>query len=171
MELENLKAIRRWTLPSNYGGAEWPDYYSSGFGQSRDSSALERSNFRCAWRAIRAASSGAEGSNGGVQIVREGHWAVGWVEWIAIPDTDDGALREADEIRCAFEGYPVVCDEDFSEEEQKEANEVWANCYSVAERIEYIRKRRHTFEFRNFADLLGCVRGKYFAGYASELIG
>jgi hypothetical protein len=37
--------LQRWTLPPNYFGAEWPDYFSSGVGQSRDSDALERSNF------------------------------------------------------------------------------------------------------------------------------
>lgn len=47
------------------------------------------------------------------------------------------------------------------------------NCTSrltLRERVEYIRKHRSQFEFRDFADMLGCVRGKYFAGYASELI-
>lgn len=80
------------------------------------------------------------------------------------------ALKEADEILCAYEGYPVVCDEDFSELETEEADQIWTNCYDTAERIAYIRAHRHHFEFRNFADLLGCVRGRYFSGYASELI-
>jgi hypothetical protein len=65
---------------------------------------------------------------------------------------------------------PVVCDEDFSELETEEADQIWTNCYDTAERIAYIRAHRHHFEFRNFADLLGCVRGRYFSGYASELI-
>lgn len=29
---------------------------------------------------------------------------------------------------------------------------------------------REQFEFYTFAELLGCVRGKFFAGYASELL-
>lgn len=41
-EPQNLK---RWEMPSNYFGEVWPDYYSSGVGQSRDSDCLEESNF------------------------------------------------------------------------------------------------------------------------------
>jgi hypothetical protein len=38
------------------------------------------------------------------------------------------------------------------------------------ERIAYIRKHRSEFEFADLRDMLSCVRGNYFAGYASELI-
>jgi hypothetical protein len=34
-------------MPDSYFGATWPDYYGSSVGQSRDSDALERSNFAC----------------------------------------------------------------------------------------------------------------------------
>ena len=54
--------------------------------------------------------------------------------------------------------------------EQVAADETWKNCYDEKERIAYIRKFHYQFDFRDFADLLACVRGKYFAGYASELI-
>lgn len=54
--------------------------------------------------------------------------------------------------------------------ERDEANEVWANCYSENERVDYVRKHRGQFEFRDFADMLGCLRGKHFAGYSSGLI-
>ena len=157
---ENLKL---WTMPDSYFGAVWPNTYSSGFGQSRGSDALERSNFRTAWKAISAV---AEDS----RIVREGHWAVGWVEWIAINADDIEALKVADRLAERYERYPVLDENDFSELEQEEADEVWKNCYRASERIEYIRENRNQFEFRNFADLVACVRGKYFAGWASELI-
>ena len=35
----------RWKLPPSYAGAEWPAYYVAA-GRSRDSDALEESNFR-----------------------------------------------------------------------------------------------------------------------------
>jgi hypothetical protein len=155
--------LAKWTHPADYVGASWPDYYSSGFGQSRDSDALERSNFRCALAAL-----GGESET--VVVVRESHWAVGWVEWIAIHQSDGNALRTADTLCAACEEYSVLDEDDYSREEQEEANEVWLACYSPFERVAYIRRHRGQFDFVDYADLLGCVRGKYFAGYASDLI-
>lgn len=37
-------------------------------------------------------------------------------------------------------------------------------------RIKYIREHESQFEFRNWRDMLGCVRGKYFAGIPCELL-
>jgi len=157
---ENLK---KWTRPDSYFGESWPDYYSSGVGQSRDSDALERSNFESMLKLL-----GGESET--VIVVKESHWAVGWVEWIAIHESDDKALEIANEIMAALEDYPVIDKEHFCETEMHEANEVWANCYDWQERAEYIRDNRNQFEFHDFPDLLSCVRGKYFAGYASELL-
>ncbi|MEH2570123.1 hypothetical protein [Bradyrhizobium sp. AZCC 2289] len=84
--------LQRWTLPANYVGAVWPAYYSSGVGQSRDSDALERSNFACMLREL-----GGESET--VIVVRETHYLVGWVEWIAIHQDDEKALAIADEIK------------------------------------------------------------------------
>lgn len=51
-----------------------------------------------------------------------------------------------------------------------EANAVWRDCYQLKERVEYVRKHRGQFDFRSFSDMLSCLRGNYFAGYASELL-
>lgn len=157
------KHIERWTMPSHYFGETWPDYFSSGVGQSRDSDALERSNFVCMLEAL-----GGESET--VLVIRESHWAVGWVEWIAIHADDAEALETADTIMDKLQDYPVLNEEHFSETEQADADQTWQNCYSPLERVAYIRKFRDQFEFQTFADLLGCVRGRYFAGYASELL-
>jgi len=157
------KNLKLWTMPDSYFGAVWPAYYSAGLGQSRDSDALERSNFICMLRAL-----GGESET--VIVVRESHWAVGWVEWIAIHQDDAKALQIADEVQAALADYPVVNEDHWSTLEDDEAQEVWANCYSPDERVAYIRRHRSQFEFHDFSDLLGCVRGKYFAGYASELL-
>lgn len=161
--MEEFRHIKRWEMPPNYCGCEWPEYFSAGVGQYRDSDCLARSNFR-----IMLARLGGESET--VRVVREGHWAVGWIEWIAIHEADSEALREADRACEEMEGYPVLSDDDFSELEREEADSVWANCYSPGERLAYIRRYRDQFEFHDFGDLLDCVRGKYFAGYAFELI-
>lgn len=154
--------LKLWSRPSNYAGEVWPAYYVF-LGQHRDSGALDRANFDAGLKAI-----GGESET--VIVVRESHWAVGWVEWIAIHQDDEKALGEASDIVAGLEDYPVVNEELLSEYEQTEADETWKGCYCPSERIEYIRAHRSQFEFHDFADLLGCVRGKYFAGYASELI-
>jgi hypothetical protein len=161
------KHLKRWTMPANYCGAMWPNHYSSGFGRSRDSDCLERSNFRVALAAL-------GGESDCVTVARESHWAVGWVEWVAIeadgtPESDE-ALAIADKLQERVSNYPVLNEEDFSTLERDEADEIWANCYNVKERVRYIRAHASQFEFHDYADLLNCVRGKYFAGYASELI-
>lgn len=165
--------LQRWAMPKCYLGAEWPEYYGSGFGRTRDSDALERANFDTAWQAIEKAAGEAttpDGEYPAVQIVRENHWAVGWIEWIAIHETCEAALSVADDLKERYENYPCLDESLWSEYESDEANSVWKDCYSWQERIAYIREHDSQFDFRDFADLCSCVRGEYFAGYASELI-
>ena len=81
------------------------------------------------------------------------------------------ALKIADKISKDLKNYPVIDEDDWSERESNEADRVWKDNYNPSERIEYIRQNDSQFEFRDYADLIGCVRGNYFSGYASELIG
>lgn len=155
-------SLSRWTMPECYAGAVWPNYYVF-LGQNRDSDCLTRSNFQSGLEAI-----GGESET--VIVVRESHWAVGWVEWIAIHQDDSEALEIADTIATALENYTVVDEEHYSQLKTEEADETWANCYNEKERIEYIRKHRNQFEFHDFAQLIANVRGKYFSGYASDLL-
>lgn len=110
--------IRRWTMPRDYAGEIWPDYYSSGVGQSRDSDALERSNF-----AEMLCNLGGESET--VTVVRESHWAVGWVEWIAIHSSDSRALEIADHNMARIASYPVLNEDAWSELEWNEAADYW----------------------------------------------
>lgn len=174
--------VHEWTHPRDYAGATWEGWYSAGFGRSRDSDALEESNFTIASRELLALKDKAElpleelermANNGiceTVEIVRESHWAVGWVEWIAIHSSNTAALAKARELCESANQYPPLDESHWSNLEHERAEEVWSKCFDVEERILYIRRHRSQFEFRDFADLLGCVRGKYFAGYASELL-
>jgi hypothetical protein len=167
MTMHEPTNLKRWTMPNDYAGETWPNHYSAGVGQSRDSDCLEESNFAAMLKAL-------GGESEVVTVVRENHWAVGWVEWIAIED--DGseesatALRIADELRGRLDDYPILDESDYSDRETSAANDVWRDCYDAKQRIEYIREHRNQFEFYDFADMLSCVRGNYFAGYASELI-
>lgn len=157
--------LNEWTTPECYFGATWEGYYVF-LSQHRDSDCLEQSNFRSALEAI----GGESETEGGVQVVREGHWAVGWVEWIAIPCQPSVALALANEIMKELEGYPVVNEDDWSELENEEAGRVWSEHYDWRERLEYVRDSPDEFYFHDFGDMMSVIRGEHFNGYASELL-
>ena len=163
MDVYEPKHLQLWQRPDNYIGAVHPAAYVF-LGRNRDSDCLTESNFAKALEQI-----GGESET--VEVVRESHWACGWVEWIAIHQDDSAALEKADRIMESLAGYPVLDESDFFEREHDEANDIWRDCYDMVERIAYIRDHRSQFEFHDFADMLACCRGKYFAGYESELIG
>ncbi len=168
--------LKRWSLPPSYFGAQWPDYYGAGFGQSRDSDCLEESNFATVLAklaklpAFVAPASDSDNEIESRQVIRENHWAVGWVEWIAIHEIDSAALELCDGLRESADDYSVLDEQDFSDREQEAANTVWKDCYSEKERAEYVRAHRSQFEFRGLRDAVACLRGEYFAGYASEIL-
>lgn len=156
------EALTRWEIPDSWFGQHWHGYFV-GLSQHRDSDALDRSNFRSALEAL-----GGESET--VHVVREGHWAVGWIEWIAIHESDEKALTIQYEIEGSLANYPVLNESDWCEEEAEEANEVWRNCYDEKERIEYVREYPDQFYFASWSDLRNVIRGEYFTGYASELL-
>lgn len=138
------------------------DWLVAPVGRTRDSECLDESNFHAALEAL-----GGESED--VEVHRFGHWGPGWFEIILIRPGSPAESIAVD-VEKRLEDYPVLAEDDYSEREAEEANRVWSDCYNVRERIKYIRDNRRQFEFRDLADMLGCVRGNYFAGYASELL-
>ena len=129
--------------------------------RTRDSDCLEESNW--------AAQDTAIPESDNCENHAFNHWGPGWFEIkIVRPGSPEETI--ARDLEASLENYPVLDEEDHSNREQEEANRVWANCYNVHERLKYIRKNRSQFDFRSMEDMMGCVRGKYFAGYASELL-
>jgi hypothetical protein len=159
-----MKPYKDWSPTYNdtkgLGCDDRQDWLVLGVMRTRDSGPLDESNFASALKSL-------GGESDTIEVHRFGHWGPGWFEIILLHPSRE---RDGDEIEGALADYPVLDDSDHSEREQEAANETWRHCYSTAARIEYIRKHRRQFEFRSLADMLGCVRGKYFAGYASELI-
>ena len=147
---------------SNYiGQSDFPGWFVL-LTRMRNASYLEESNWETALKKL-------GGESDDVVVHRFGHWACGWWEALAVKaDTD--AYRMAEGIAERLERYPVLDDYDLGEREQEAASDVWRDCYTWRERVEYIREDRSEFAYRSFADLLACVRGKCFLGYASELI-
>jgi len=139
------------------------DWLVAPVARNRDSDCLSESNFHAFVKAM-----GGESED--FQIHRFGHWANSWFEIVLVNPDKTELVKLAEKLEGALESYPVLDEEDFSNREMEEADEIWKNCYREKERIEYIRKHRSQFEFHDFQDMLSCVRGNYFAGYASELV-
>lgn len=130
--MENkFKHLRKWTHPNHYIGEDWPEWFVF-LGQHRDSDTLTRSNFECG-----LARLGGESET--VQVIREGHWAVGWVEWIGIHESAADKLDAAEIMLGKLKDYPVLDDDHFSDLEWKEADEQWKRL-SVSERVDLCRE-------------------------------
>ena len=132
--------LTKWEHPSDYGGHS-PDGDYVIAGQSRDSSALERSNYTCILKALNEKlAEVAPDDDESVYDFRAGHWACGWVETIILKaSAPQAVITLAEEIICALADYPVVDEEHFCELEHDEANEYWAN-ESVSGRIDIIKQ-------------------------------
>lgn len=141
---------------------------------TRDASTLDRSNWKCFLQLL--GGTGAEGANGsqgvvdGVRIEEASHWACGWIQYLIIDPSRKDLVAIAESTIEKLEGYPVLNEEDWSALEDEEAQQVWRDCYRPKERVNYVREHRNQFEFQSLADMIGCIRGKYFCGYASELV-
>lgn len=152
--------LEHWTLPAYYIGAHWDGWYGAGVGQSRDSEALERANFDAMRKALEALPEVEVNGMAGVQVVRESHWACGWVEWIAIHESNTAALELAESIMARLEDYPVIDEGLWSQYEDADCRQTWENCYDTRERIEYFR--RHSFTSNGIAALLRAMRGDWY---------
>jgi len=121
-----------WTRPDSYGGHS-PDGDIVLAVQHRDSDTLERSNFDSILDIFK---------NKGIYVedgwnvddpdpdrpyaFRAGHWAVGWIEYIIVPQTANlEILTLAGEILCSLSDYPVVNDEHYSALQYDEATTIW----------------------------------------------
>jgi hypothetical protein len=129
--------IQKWTLPDSYCGAEWPDYYVF-LGQNRDSDALTRSNFRAALKRLGGETGEDDNGISLVTVVRESHWACGWIEWIAIHESNTAGIALANEMLEKIDDYPCLSEDDWSELEYTEAMEYWDGL-SLSEKVDYCK--------------------------------
>lgn len=155
---ETVASPSSWDSLSNYVGETPSKGLLVLLTRNRDSDLLTESNWTVALERL-----GGESET--VEIHRFGHWACGWWEALSVK-TGSEAEKEAKEIEKELEDYPVLSDDHFSTLEAEEASRVWEACYSVNERIDFLREG-DGFEFSGVADLLQCVRGA-FAPYGND---
>ena len=110
-----MAELRKWTMPQYYSGARWDGYLVAPCTQNRDSDTVERSNWDAQLERIPESEDGES-----VVVVRENHWAVGWVEWLAILPTATQAVEEASKIVDELENYSILDEDRWSELEFEE---------------------------------------------------
>lgn len=96
---------RKAGFPLAYWGER--EHWFVTLGRSRDSDALEESNFRVLLKRL-------GGESDTIAIERESHWACGWVETLLVDpaDTAKGLIAEA--ALGALGDYAILDEEDFS---------------------------------------------------------
>lgn len=148
------KHLKRWTRPDHYFGASWPHHFVF-LGRHRDSDILTNSNFEVALERLEKIAGEDQDGDPTVMAVCENHWAVGWVEWIAIHESDDAALRLADEMAAALACYPVLDEDDLSEREEEICRTTWDECYHLRDRIRLLAENGHSIfaARRKYVDL------------------
>jgi hypothetical protein len=154
--------------------ADRPDDCAIVYLSHRDSDTVDESNHAMIVRALRPAI-GWLNDGEMVETCRHGHYAVGHVDGIVLRCVDETgeptwAFRKLYELAERLDVYPILDETDHSEREQIAADQTWQSCYSDAERVAYIRAHRRDFQFHSLADLAACVRGKFFAGCASDFL-
>lgn len=87
-------------------------------GQTRDSSALDQSNFATALSML-------GGESDTVQVHRFGHWGPSWFELILVDPVDVERVKLAEDIEDSLEDYPVLSEDDLSAREDAEYQYAW----------------------------------------------
>ena len=105
-----------------------------------------------------------------MEIHRFGHWACGWWEALAVR-ANTPAYEEAVKVVNELNEYPCLDDSNYREKESEEAHRIWSDCFNTINRIKYIRDNKDEFNFNGFSDIRAQIKGEYFSGYDSHLIG
>lgn len=173
--------LRRWTLPSDYSGAHWNGYYVAPVSRHRDSDILTESNWKSQWKDLSPLRADVDSDDiQSPKIVLESHWAVGWVEWVAIHESNAEALRVADELAASLESYPVLDEESHSRMEWDEYADSWGSygCrdfiralsrkFQLADSTSYVLQDASEDEFREWFQSL-IPSGEYFTHHSDGL--
>lgn len=148
------KHLRPYTRPDSYSGPTWYGYFGVA-GRSRDSTDLELSN----WDQFLSTLGGETGESedrdeddrnmaidsrdnlyiSDVIIVRDSHWAVGWIETLYIHSRRVDLCQIADRLLGRLEDYPILDEDDYSNRQWETATTTWAGM-SIADRVEAIHR-------------------------------
>ena len=141
--------------PRDYCG---PDYYGCYpfIGRSRDSRLLESSNWKCIVQDLeekfgpeQCGEYGDDGFCGAEKvteagkptwfIIRDSHWAVGWVETLYIHQDAKDIVAWAEAVEKRLDNYPLYNEDHYSEMEWEQKQGYWEDC-DAEERVALMKK-------------------------------
>ena len=130
------EVLQRWDHPTGFDSdVNFAGYKPTGYviySRNRDSSILEETNFAAILEDL-----GGEGDL--VRVIRHGHWACGWIEYIMVDDTaPDSLLDQCVDIARALEDYPVFSDSRYSEAQWEAIHDHWDRL-PLADRVDLCR--------------------------------
>lgn len=126
-----MTALTEWTRAENYGGQTWYGWYLAPCILTRDSECIERSNWAAQWDAlkphiheddIRVSDNDGEDVPS-VLIVRNGHWACGWLEFVAIHPSNAECMAIAEGLKAQLQDYPLLDEDSYSVMQWEEAEQ------------------------------------------------
>lgn len=115
---------------SNYAGSDYGFNFYHVYTRLRDSEIIDESNWEEILKLL-----GGEGNDNGVEIIRHGHWACGWVEYLLVDPTVTDSVRIAEDIVRRLKAYPILNEDDFSSREWLQAENTWKEM-SLQDRFE-----------------------------------
>ena len=175
-----MYSLELYEKPENYiGDTHYGDYVF--LHQNRDSDLLTRCNFKLAYSRLLGLTVDSLDDNcnlpcdfehteysNGISIVRERHWACGWLEYILISGNNLDALEKARSMVDELNDYPILCEEYYSECRYKECFDYWESL-NPSDRLGYVRQLGHCCD--SFIDLLAMVkRGESLPENFTELL-
>src|SRR6266550_2530360 len=107
-----------WDSLANFAGTIPDKHLLVLLSRNRDSDLLAESN----WDTVLKFLGGESDS---VQIVRHGHWACGWIEYLMIDGRDTDTVTLAESVESKLEDYPIFDEEDYSNRTYAAAFEYW----------------------------------------------
>jgi hypothetical protein len=165
----------RWKWPPHYVGARWDGYYRAPEERNRESELLTQSNWTIQLRELEKHKADVPDDDiVSPLVVRESHWAVGWIEWVAIHESNVEALKVADAFAARLESYPILDEGHYSDLEYSDYWKEWegplvrrefakglANIFALSDRAtDLIADANADLAMEVFESLVPC--GEYF---------
>jgi hypothetical protein len=133
---QKTKIMELYQRPECYIGPEWNGWYIF-LSQNRDSDFVDRSNFEVAWEQLNELNIVHDECTNydidchfkdTVYTVRDRHWLCGWLEWIAIHQSNIQAYQLALDMESQLSRYPVLNEDHLSNLEWEEGVDEDVDC-------------------------------------------
>ena len=118
MEKSTATTLTPWVWPNDYIGTDWTGYYIAPCSIHHNSSLLDQVNFRYQRAALDKTDA---------VLVLDSHWGCGWIEWVAIPATDQAAITIAEGLVEQLRQYPLLDEDGYYSLLDESAREIWGD--------------------------------------------